>query len=303
MKKNSMWFLLVLSFFLRCTSLGNTENAGLLHEYEKLLEQLKNYNNPGFFIIHDDSLWERGVFFDINFDAYKEIGMEPYTKICLTPIGKGFFQFFDEIKEKPIYCRNAILNVNHEGIMCNLDGYPLYPVIKINKQWPYKMDYKNGKLIIEYYENDIIEEHMIFLYWPQKPIRESLYGVYFFFDDAGILNDARILSGFIELSAVNINSTLIKMINLIPEINAKYTDSVIFKSGSAESTLTLLQSLLIASYIVKFDPPILKPDDYQIIYGNTLAFPNQYLPKTIIDNDPLEIGTFYDYLRIILRNN
>jgi hypothetical protein len=283
--------------------------AEVFLEYEQLLEQLKNYNTEGFFIINSDNSWQRGSFLKADFDSLKINGMESYTKICLVPFGQGFFQFFDATTGKLIYCRNAILNVNHEGILCNIDDYQLYPIIKINKQWAYKIDYKNGKLTVEYPENDIFEEYAIYLYWPSKIINELLFGVYFYFDDVDILNNGRIATGFIELSSVDFQLTLVKMIKLIVDIKTNYIDSVIFESGNAETTLKLLQSLLIASYIVNFESPLHKADDYQIIPGPsieteryTLQFPDIYLPVIIPNNDPLRLNIFYNFLKIKLRS-
>jgi hypothetical protein len=113
-----------------------------------------------------------------------------------------------------------------------------------------------------------------------------------------------------ELSAVDIQVTITKMVKLLHDIKNEYKDSVIYGAGSAESTLALLQSLFMISYIVKIDPPITfsKTDDIQniqgakIVFGDyILQFPDINLPTHNSDKDPLKINALYDYITITLK--
>jgi hypothetical protein len=283
---------LFILFFL----LGNILMADPLHEYGVLLEQLKNYNTPGFFIINDVNSWQRKPL--LHTDHFQS------NIIDLVPLDKGFFQFYDTRTEKLVYSRNAILSVNHEGIVCNIDGYPIYPFIKIDGCLPYTLSYRANKIVVGSLEEGIIEEHDIFLYWPKEVPSGGIYGVYFYFDDVDILHDAQTLYGFIDNSSVNVQLTLVKMMKLVSEIQDEYTGAIIYEAGSAEAVLAILQSLLTVSYLVKADPPIYlgTPEERQRVFlpaiPGILPEKEIELPKKKLNFDPLMIGYLYNYLQI-----
>jgi hypothetical protein len=260
--------------------------ADSLHEYDELLEQLDNYNTLGFFIINDIDSWQRSYILYTDLDI-----------VSLVPYNKGFFQFFDSETGKPVYGRNAILRVNHEGMVVNLDNYPIYPVIKVDIHSSYKLNYRENKLIVEYPQKGIIDEHDIFLYWPEE-INNSIFGVYFYFENVCILHDDRVLSGFIDTSSVNIQLTIVKMMKLLSEIQVN-NNSVIFGAGSAEAVLAILQSLLTASYTVKADPPIYysASEEMQKLPGSNIE-----IPKRGLNTDPLKIAFLYKFLKITLND-
>jgi hypothetical protein len=154
--------------------LGHFICAAPLDDYNVLLGHLQNYNTLGFFILNNNGEWRRGAIYADN------------AGLCLIPGGKGFFQFFDRSTETLKYCRNAILRVNYDGVLCNNEGFPLYPYIRVNTGRNYHINYENNKIRVEYTESGIIEEYNIFLYWPKTLPIENLYGVYFQFDTVDI---------------------------------------------------------------------------------------------------------------------
>jgi hypothetical protein len=284
-KKITVVFALVFLFL-------NEVMADPLTEYGDLLNHLKNYNTLGFFIINDANSWQRNPLLHTDLDI-----------ISLVPLDRGFFQFIDRETEKPIYGRNAILSVNAVGIVCNIDGYPVYPIIEINRNLSYTLSYRDKKLIVEYPQENIIEEHDIFLYWPAEMDNNSLYGVYFYFEDVDILHDDQILSGYIDTSSVNIQLTLVKMMKLVTELHENNTNSVVYGAGSAEATLAILQSLLSASYTVEIDPPIYyraSEERQRLITSVPGILPERVieLPVRVLNIDPLKLAFLYEYLII-----
>ncbi|MDR2478727.1 MAG: hypothetical protein LBD48_05375 [Treponema sp.] len=288
--------VIVVPFIIFLTA-SNT-NAELIDEYGHLLEQLRHYNTMGFFIFNQDGSWQSGKFVSND------------ITVSLVPRDRGLFRFLDEKSGKPIYGRNAILNVRVDGLVCNIDGFPLYPLININTREQYRLFYKNNTLMVEYTGRNTIEEHDIFLYWPKTPVKDDLYGVYFYFEEIEELYDDEILSGFIELSAVDIQLTLVKMMKLISEINTKYADTIVFESGSAENTLAILRSLFTVSYMVKIEPPLVPGDISERIRfpggiiktGNgIMRFPDVFLPKKGPNSNPLRINSLYNFMRITVK--
>ncbi len=160
--------------------------ATLLEDYNELLFQLRNYNTPGFTILYLNDLneieYERGPI--INTDE----------SLCLSPHRKGFFQFSDKRTNEICYARNFMVLVDVFGRICNIDGFPLAPEIKIDTNRPYTISFseKDMKIIIHYQDEiNSTDEHRINLYWPQALSKPVESGSYFYFKDVLVLKPCR----------------------------------------------------------------------------------------------------------------
>jgi hypothetical protein len=176
------------------------------------------------------------------------------------------------------YSRNLNITTNDKGLLCDSNGFPLFPEISVDIGMPYQIEVEFGKLKIKY--NDLTEKQ-INLYWPKQVADIPEYSDIFYFSDVELFSDARVISGFLELSAVDIQLILVKMLALVPAIEKQYND-VVFFSGSASNTIQMLNSLFILSYLIKAES----------------AFKNIPLLEYYIDMDLLRMGDLWVFLQI-----
>jgi hypothetical protein len=119
------------------------------------------------------------------------------------------------------------------------------------------------------------------VYWPKEIADAPEYSDVFYFNGVDVLTNARIISGFLELSAVDIQVTLVKMLALIPVIEEQY-ERIVFYSGSASNTVHLLNSLFILSYLIRVES----------------SFKDMPVSEYYIDMDPLKMDDLWVFLQI-----
>jgi hypothetical protein len=273
--------------------------ATTIEEYNELIFQLKNYNTPGFTVLYlNDSgniEYERGTITNIEFP------------LCLIPYQGGLFQFSDKRTNEICYARNFILRVDIFGRICNLDGFPLTPEIKVDISKPYNITFSEDdmKIIINYQDEiNSTEEYKLNLYWPQKLDKPITSGSYFYFDGVTIFKDAKVLSGFFENSATNVQVVIAQMMKLISEMKNQYGDNLVFNSGSIENTLSLLNALFISSYNIKPEPGIttlnydMKKMDFGFLGHPEITFEIPISGGPSPNVDPLKINHLIQYLTI-----
>jgi hypothetical protein len=288
LKKN-----IIIVFFLIISS--SNINSEPLEEYNELVNQMNNYNIPGYFIIYndeDDILWQQG--------RKIHTGMP----LDIVPANKGLFQFQDPVKNELCYRRWARLIVNAGGLLCNSDGFPLFPFIKVDITKEYKIIVNNHLLKIMY--DDEYIDYTVNLYWPDNITQNIISSVYFYFKEVSVVNND-IITGFIEYSATHIQESIVKMIILIPLIEECYKEKCVFKSGSANTSLLLLSSLLAASYSVDLEKEMynsLQNNEQIDVEFSLPEFPGyksiSSIPKYSNYRDPLKLNGILKYLIITI---
>jgi hypothetical protein len=222
----------------------------------------------------------------------------------IVPVNKGLFQFQDPVKNELCYRRWARLIVNAEGLLCNLDGFPLFPFIKVDITKEYKIIVNNHLLKIIY--DDEYIDYTVNLYWPDNLTQDIISSVYFYFKEVSVVNND-IITGFIEYSATHIQESIVKMIILTPSIEEYYKEKCVFKSGSANTNLLLLSSLLVASYSVDLEKEMynsLQNNEQIDIEFSLPEFPDyksiSSMPKYSNYRDPLKLNEILKYLMITI---
>jgi hypothetical protein len=261
---NKYFFTFIFALILITESYG-----GPLEEYKHLLVLLRNYNKPGYIQLINSGQ-------GIQYQRGKIV--KTGSKLSFIPHDKGFFQFYDADKKALCYSRNLNLTINNEGLLCNDSGLPLFPEVRVDIDKPYQIKVESGELKIKY--NDLPEKQ-ISLYWPKEIEDAPEYSDVFYFNEVDVLTNARVISGFFELSAVDIQVTLVKMLALIPVIEEQYA-RIVFYSGSSSNTVHLLNSLFILSYLIRAES----------------SFKDMPVSEYYIDMDPLKIDELWVFLQI-----
>ena len=185
-------------------------------EYNALFEDLINFKTIGY---------KAGKNQDRNFykkqgviTEYKDSYHKLFVYFSLAIEGNGFFKVYDEANKRFVYTRNGNFDI-HNNQVVNMDGYVLYPIIKVKGKNNITVDDEKKKLIIAFYDYedkshpgvkkvDIID---LELYQPAPNATISVQNEYLLFSEANQTKDYHIEINKMELSSTNVIKTLLGM--------------------------------------------------------------------------------------------
>jgi len=198
------YLLLIIISLLLINSCSSSLN-NLTSDYDKLYIDLKNYRTMGY----------KSKYFIENEEYYLYQGgiQAIENQYCFAIIGKGFFKFYDDQKNKYIYSRAGLFYIDSQNYLVNNDGFKLIPEIKFQNRSFKKFEIKNNLLFYQYDIDDEISIQQIKfnLFLPIKNVQFYDENNYFIFEKEIESNEYQIMNNFYERSTTKLYETLIRM--------------------------------------------------------------------------------------------
>ncbi len=225
--KNIFKFFLLFLFFsiLIISASASNINNSLKDEYIKLWSDFKNYNTFGY---------------KSNFNYYKtnrDQGSLRTTenKTDLAIAGDGFFQVID-MEGQIYFTRNGDFVINSDRFLVNRDGCKLFPVVQLPENFKLEsfIVYKDGSMKCKIFGDDnflFSQKLQLYMFKDFSKI-ERIHDKYYKTDHNNVFIETEnenykykynIYQGFLEMSTVYIDKTIIQMIFIMEKLKkSKY---------------------------------------------------------------------------------
>ncbi len=141
-------------------------------------------------------------------------------------MGKGFFKLWDEKGGRIFYSRNGGFALDAEGcVIQSTTGYKLYPVLKCSRNMTgFAFEQPNVLRVMS--RSEEVQRYAFELYMPKdvKDVQRSEGSCYAFSSavrvDTTGGDGGRIMNGFLEMSTVSVQTTLIRMLFILERMRS-----------------------------------------------------------------------------------